>query len=90
MYDNFTKALRDHGLERIDALHRPVDPAIHQALLQQPTDEHPPGTVVEEVAKGYRLQDRVVRAAKVVVAKAVEDQSGQTQSNEETPTNEEA
>jgi len=72
VYDNFTKALRDHGLEAIDALHQPFDPNVHQALLQQPTDEHPPGTVVEEIARGYRLQDRVVRASKVVVAKAVE------------------
>lgn len=87
VYDNFTKALRDHGLEPIDALHRPFDPTIHQALLQQPTDEHPPGTVVEEVAKGYRLQDRVVRAAKVVVAKAAEDQPLDEQSNEDTPAN---
>ncbi len=69
-------------------MHRPFDPTIHQALLQQPTDEHPPGTVVEEVAKGYRLQDRVVRAAKVVVAKAVEDQPSGEPSNEETPANE--
>ena len=88
VYDNFTKALRDHGLEPIDALHKPFDPTIHQALLQQPTDEHPPGTVVEEVAKGYRLQDRLVRAAKVVVAKAAESQPSGEPLNEETPANE--
>jgi len=85
VYDNFAKALQDHGLEPIEALHQPFDPTVHQALLQQPTDEYPPGTVVEEVAKGYRLQDRVVRAAKVVVAKAVEDQSGERPSNGEAP-----
>jgi len=85
VYDNFAKALRDHGLEPIDALHRPFDPAIHQALLQHPTDEHPPGTVVEEVAKGYRLQDRVVRAAKVVVARAVDAESGESLSNDVAP-----
>ncbi len=70
VHDNLIKALRDHGLEYVPALHQPFDPAQHEALLQQPTDAHEPGTVVEEVAKGYRLRDRVIRPAKVVVSKA--------------------
>jgi molecular chaperone GrpE len=70
VYDHFTKALHDQGLEPIEALHRPFDPAVHEAMMQQPTQEQPPGTVVEEVAKGYRLHDRVIRPAKVVVATA--------------------
>ncbi len=73
VYDNFTKALRDHGLEYVPALHDAFDPAIHEALLHQPTDAHEPNIVVEEVAKGYRLRDRVIRPAKVVVSKAKDD-----------------
>jgi len=69
VYENLRKALADHGLEPIEALHRPFDPNVHEALLQQPSDEHPPGTVIEQIAKGYRLRDRVVRPAKVIVAK---------------------
>lgn len=72
VHENLTKALRDHGLECVPALHEPFDPSVHEALLQQPTDEHEPGTVVDEVAKGYRLRDRVIRPAKVVVSKAKE------------------
>jgi len=72
VYENLRKALADHGLEPIEALHRPFDPNIHEALLHQPTEEHPPGTVVEQIAKGYRLRDRVVRPAKVIVAKEPE------------------
>lgn len=68
VYDHFLKALKDQGLEPIEALHQPFDPTIHEALMQRPTDAHPPGTVVEEVAKGYRLHERVIRPAKVVVA----------------------
>jgi len=68
--ENFMKALAEHGLEAIDALHQPFDPSIHEALMQIPTDAHPPGTVVEQAAKGYRLQGRVVRPAKVVVSKS--------------------
>ncbi len=70
VYDNLRKALRDHGLEAIDALHKPFDPSVHEALMQQPSADHPPGTVVEQVATGYRLRDRVVRPAKVVVSRA--------------------
>lgn len=72
VHQNFVKTLRLQGLSPIEALHLPFDPSIHEALLQQPSRDHPPGTVIEEVAGGYRLYDRVVRPAKVVVSKAIE------------------
>jgi molecular chaperone GrpE len=72
IHANLVKALRDFGLEEIDALHKPFAPACHEALLQQPSSDHPAGTVLEEVARGYRFRDRVVRPSKVIVSKAVE------------------
>ncbi len=72
VYGNLTKALRDHGLEVIDALHETFDPSVHQAIMQQPTTDYPPGIVVEEIVKGYRLHDRVLRPTNVVVSKAME------------------
>ncbi len=72
VYDNLQNALRAHGLERIEALHQPFDPNVHEAMLQQPTDDHPAGTVIEEIAPGYRLRDRVLRPSKVIVSKAVD------------------
>lgn len=68
VYENLMQSLGRSGLEPIAALHHPFDPAVHEAMLRQPTDEHPPGTVVQELVKGYRLHDRVVRPSKVVVA----------------------
>jgi len=84
IYENFLKALQQFGLQPIDALYQPFDPAIHEALLQQPCDEHPPSTVIEEVARGYKLRDRVVRPARVIVSKAVEsaDNPAQTVTEE--------
>ncbi len=73
VYSNLTKALRDHGLEGIDALHEPFDPSVHEAIMQQPSTDFPTGTVVQEVAKGYRLRDRVLRPTKVVVSRQPED-----------------
>lgn len=79
IHANLVKVLRDYGLQEIDALHKPFDPACHEALMQQPSSEHPPGTVIEEIARGYRFRDRVVRPSKVIVSKAVDspgDDSG--------------
>jgi len=78
IHANLIKALRDFGLEEIDALHKPFDPACHEALMQQPSADHPPGTVLEEVARGYRFHDRVVRPSKVIVSKALDDPGGET------------
>ncbi len=73
VYDNLMKALRAHGLESIDAIDRPFDPHVHEAMMQQPSPDHPPDTVIEEVAKGYRLRERVLRPARVIVCQGVED-----------------
>jgi molecular chaperone GrpE len=58
--------LSRQGLEEIDAEGQ-FDPHVHEALLAQPSDA-PEGTVVEVIQKGYRLGDRVLRPARVVVA----------------------
>ncbi|MFQ5494081.1 MAG: nucleotide exchange factor GrpE [Phycisphaerae bacterium] len=68
IYENLRQALVAQGLETIDALHQPFDPSVHEAMMQRPSDDHPAGTVVEQLAGGYRLHDRVLRPAKVVVA----------------------
>lgn len=76
IYENFRKALTDHGLEPIAALRQPFDPGVHEALMQQPSDEVAPGTVLEEVTRGYKLRDRVIRPTRVIVARAAEVSTG--------------
>lgn len=61
-------ALEQHGCVRIGALGVPFDPNLHEAILQQPSNEHPPGTVMQVVRPGFRLYDRVVRPSQVIVA----------------------
>lgn len=73
VHQNLIQALRSQGLHAIDALHEPFDPNVHEAIMQQPSADYPAGTVVEEIAKGYRLHDRVLRPAKVVVSKEPDD-----------------
>jgi molecular chaperone GrpE len=74
IYENLLKVMREGGLGEIEALHKPFDPSLHEAMMQQPNGDHPDGTVIEEVARGYRLHDRVIRPSKVVVSKAPEKQ----------------
>ena len=66
---NFLKALGGFNVTVIEAEGQPFDPEIHEAMLQQPSDEHAEPTVRQEVAKGYRLGDRVLRPALVAVSK---------------------
>ncbi len=73
VHQNFMRSLTDLGMEPINALNMAFDPYLHEALLQQPSKDHKPDTVMQEIAKGYRLGDRIIRPAKVVVAKLPED-----------------
>jgi molecular chaperone GrpE len=62
-------ALVEAGLEEIDAAGKPFDPAQHEAISQQETAEVPEGQVVQQVRKGYKLRDRLLRPAGVIVAR---------------------
>ncbi|MFH1460049.1 MAG: nucleotide exchange factor GrpE [Candidatus Omnitrophota bacterium] len=64
--------LKSKGVSEIKAKGVKFNPAYHEAILQAETDEYPENTVVEELQKGYLLNDRVLRTAKVKVAKEKE------------------
>jgi molecular chaperone GrpE len=64
----FETTLARHGVIGFSAVGKPFDPSVHEALMQQESDE-PPNTVVSEMARGYKLSDRLIRPAAVVVAK---------------------
>lgn len=70
VYDMFKKALTDQGIEQIESAGRPFDPSMHEALMHEPTTEQPAGHVLREFEKGFRMKERVLRAAKVVIASA--------------------
>ena len=57
-----------HSATPIKAVGEMFDPNLHEALQQVPTDEHPPMTVIQELERGYLLDDRVIRPTKVLVA----------------------
>jgi molecular chaperone GrpE len=68
VHRNLAEALRREGLAEIETNGR-FDPHVHEALLSQPSDQDE-GSVLDVVQKGYRLGDRVLRPARVIVAAA--------------------
>lgn len=77
IYDNLMKVLSDHQVEIIDALDRPFDPRFHEAVMQQPAGDKEPGTVLTVLQKGFKLGDRVLRPAKVIVVAGDGDAAAQ-------------
>lgn len=69
VFDKFKNELTRLGVEPIEAKGQPFNEQEHEALMQQPAPEDTePGTVLEEIQKGYRMGDRVLRHTRVVVA----------------------
>jgi len=61
--------LVEAGVEEIDATGKPFDPALHEAVSQQESADAPEGQVIQQIRRGYKLRERLLRAASVVVAK---------------------
>ena len=63
------KIFAAHGITRIAAMGLPLDPNQHQAMIEVPSAEVAPGTIVQELQAGYMIKDRLLRPAMVAVAK---------------------
>jgi molecular chaperone GrpE len=59
-----------HGIVKVEALGQPLDPNKHQAMLEVPSADAAPGTIVQEMQAGYMIKDRLLRPALVGVARA--------------------
>jgi molecular chaperone GrpE len=69
MLQQLKSILVDAGLEEVDAAGKPFDPNFHEAVSQKETAEVPEGQVVQQLRKGYKLRERLLRPASVIVAK---------------------
>ena len=65
----FQVVMESEGLKRIEAEGKPFDPNFHEAVSQQETAEIPEGQVVQQLRKGYKLKERLLRPVTVIVAK---------------------
>lgn len=69
VYRQILDLLAQEGLKPIRAVGEPFNPEFHEAVMQEESDEHASGTVIEELQKGYQLKDRVIRPSMVKVSK---------------------
>ena len=69
VHQQLRNALKDAGLEEVEAGGKAFDPNLHEAVAQKETTEIPEGQVVQQMRKGYKLRERLLRPASVVVAK---------------------
>ena len=65
----FSTFLKNQKVEPIEAIGKAFDPTLHEVLNQQESEEHEENTVIEEYSKGYTLNGRILRPAKVVISK---------------------
>lgn len=72
IYQQLKGVFSDAGLEEISSQGLPFDPALHEAVSEQESTSHPEGTVIHQIRKGYRLRERLLRPASVVVSKLPE------------------
>jgi molecular chaperone GrpE len=68
VFRKFQDELESLGVEPIEAEGEPFDEQLHEAMMRQPSEEAEPGTVLQEIQKGYTMGDRVLRHSRVVVA----------------------
>ena len=78
VYTQLKRTLEETGGTEIDAIGQAFDPSQHEAMSRKKTDKVEEGTVLEQTRKGYRLRDRLLRAASVVVAAPLDDAEEET------------
>ena len=69
IHNHMKEILTKEGLKEIEATGKPFDPNFHEAVTQAESDKYDEGVIIDEISKGYMLNDRLLRASKVVVSK---------------------
>ncbi len=75
----FTK----NNIQPIDCLNRKLDPNLHQAMMEIEDDQKEPGTIIQEVQKGFMIKDRLLRPSLVGVSKKTENKDDKSEENKE-------
>lgn len=76
------KVFEQFNVRSFESLGKAFDPALHQAVMQEETDDHPENTVLNELQKGYMMHDRLLRPAMVVVSKTKEPENQENEAQE--------
>ncbi|MBE9223768.1 nucleotide exchange factor GrpE [Cyanobacterium stanieri LEGE 03274] len=85
VYKTFVDSLKKLGVSAMRPEGQPFDPNYQEAMLREPTNEYPEGTVIEQLVRGYLLNDQVLRYAMVKVAAPSEDDHESNSTSDDTP-----
>jgi molecular chaperone GrpE len=80
IYGKLKAYLDSRGVKKFESMGKPFDPELHDAVLMQPTPDFPAGTVLAVITPGYRMGERVIRHAQVVVSAEPELEEGKSDS----------
>ena len=83
IYEKFVKILQDQGIKRMESVGMKFDVSFHDAMMQMPSPDAPPNTVIQEVLPGYLYKDKVIRHAQVIVSAEPELEENQTNGTSE-------
>lgn len=83
VFDKFTKVLDEQGVKKIESEGKEFDVDYHEALMQQPSNEVPDHTIINEVEPGYTYKDKVIKHAKVIVSQSIDTENSDSKNDEE-------
>ena len=72
-----------NNIKPIESINKKLDPNFHQAMMEIEDDQKEPGTIVQEIQKGFTIKDRLLRPSLVGVSKKIEDKVKKSEENEE-------
>ena len=79
--------LSKNGIVPLDSIGKKLDPNFHQAMMEIDDDQKEPGTIVQEIQKGFMMKDRLLRPSLVGVSKKTENKEGKSEENKENSDN---
>lgn len=84
LLNQFKQILQQHGVHEYHSVGKSFDPHLHEAVEMVASTEYPPGVVIEEFVRGYKIGERPIRVARVKVAKAPEQNKEENKTDKET------
>ena len=83
IYKDLISIFNKNNIKQIDSLNKKLDPNLHQAMMEIEDDTKEPGTIVQEIQKGFTIKDRLLRPSLVGVAKKTQEKPAKTEKNVE-------
>jgi molecular chaperone GrpE len=84
---DMTSILSKNGITSLDSIGKKLDPNLHQAMMEIDDDQKEPGTIIQEIQKGFMMKDRLLRPALVGVSKKTENKEVKNEENKENSDN---